>query len=142
MKIKILILVLAFQILMACSSIPASLYIHKAENYDGDIFGNPKNGFFYDKSHFNEITKHELKFSNEEYKEIEKLIMILKSKQDLDTIELSEAPHDIALIIKKDTLYTWGNSNSNGWIWKKKATYFESTILKKILDKHNSKKNK
>jgi len=132
MKKQIIILFLALQILISCSSTPALLYIHKTEKNDGDIFGYPKNGFFISKSYSQEITQYKIKFNKEEYKEIKKLIEILKSKQDLDDLELGEGPTDTALIIGKDTLYGYGQS----WIWKKKVTYFESPILKNALDKY------
>jgi len=134
MRKHIIILILTALVLSCCASTPVSLYVHRTESDDGDIFGYPRNAFFYNRAYSNEITKYKIKFNPEEYKEIHKLLEILKTRPDLDDLELGEGPTDTALVIGKDTLYTYGIGKC--WLWKRKAYCFESPILKKALEKY------
>lgn len=132
MKTKLFFLTLTLFVFSSCSMNYAELFIHRTEVNGGEIFGYPKYGFFYDKEIANEIKKHRIKLTKEEYIEIKKLLDVLKTKPDLEDIELGEGPKDIALIIDQDTLYGYNQS----WIWKKKATFFESSTLRNFIEKH------
>lgn len=132
MKVKIFILTLILCVTSSCSMRFGDLIIHKTELDGGEIFGYPKYGFFYDKEIANEKKKHRIKFTKEEYIEIKRLLDVLKTKPDLEEIELGEGPKEIALIVDKDTIYGYNQS----WIWKKKATFFESPTLRNLIEKH------
>lgn len=125
---KILIIILL--LLVSCNIRKTQLTVHKTDNDDGDIFGDPKIGFFSKSRHTSELFSYNLNLKKEECQEIKRLLKILKTRPVLDNFELGEEPKTLALIIKKDTLYSYGN----GWYWKRRAVIFESQILDQLLN--------
>ncbi len=132
---KTFYIILLVLVVQSSSNKYVYLYVHRPSKNDGDKKGDPKYGFFYDNNISYEISKYTLKLSNDEYSEIKKLMNLFNYKKDLDTLELYESLSDRAIIYGKDTLYGYGQS----WTWKKRVVYFESSILKKALDKYKSK---
>lgn len=132
MKKSSIICFLILFVLGSCGSKEVFLYVHKTDKNDGDIFGYPKYGFFYDKSNPGEITKYTISFTRQEQREIKRLLDTLRTKEDLDYFELNEGPHDKALIVGNDTLYGYVDS----WMWKNKIALFKSSLLKNKFKKY------